>query len=92
MKFYKNKADCHVRRYKKSNHPTAIVGESKNQFTYKKLSHEQYRNELQKLNFNPNPRDIKNAYIGKKSRVDNKKFFDKKKSKWVFNKSDYDKL
>lgn len=88
---YKDKSKCHVRHNYITKHYSAIIGEDKNNYEYKGLSHENYRNKKVKLNFNPNKNDKRIAYIDKKSRTGKKRNFGRRKS-WKFDKSDYDKL
>lgn len=88
---YKNKKKCHVRQNYITKHYSVIIGEDRENFEYKGLSHEKYRNKRVKLNFNPNKKDRKNSWIDKKSRISRKNKFGKKKS-LRFDKSDYEKL
>ncbi|MFA6755633.1 MAG: hypothetical protein WCR97_03905 [Bacilli bacterium] len=92
MSRYVDKTKCHVRKYYKSGHPAAIVGEDDRAFMYKGLSHENYRNRKMKLNVNPNCKDKHDSYIDKKTSIKNKKLFGKRKKNFIFDKSDYDKL
>lgn len=92
MSKYVNKSKCHVRKYYKSRHPAAIVGEDNETFMYKGLSHENYKNRKIKLNVNPNRKDKSDSYIDKKCVRKNKKLFGKRKKNYIFDKSDYNKL
>lgn len=89
---YKDKRKCHVRYNRKSKHPSAIIGEDKENFIYKGLSHENYRNRKVILHKNPNPKDKSDCYIDKVDHIRNKNKFDEKKKGWSFSKEDYPKL
>lgn len=89
---YKNKKKCHVRQNYITKHYSAIIGEDRENFEYKWLSHEKYRNRKIKLIKNPNPKDKRDCYIDKSKHLKNKNKFDKKKKAWSFSKKDYLKL
>ena len=81
----------HFRRYKKSGHPTLIVGEQKNEknkeeWNYRKVTHsyKDGRHLNEKVFPNPNPKDKKPMYIVKRVRHDEKKYFDSKPYNWKY--------
>ena len=75
------------RYYRKSKHPTLITGErSQDEYNYRKVMHSEKdgkrRNE--KIYPNPNPRDKKPMYIGKRIRHDEKRNFDTIPLPWKY--------
>ena len=73
----------HFRHYKRSNHPALIVGEYSNtEYNYRKVTHNERdgRHLNEKVTPNPNPKDKKPMYIGKRVRHDKKAHF----SKWIY--------
>lgn len=71
----------HFRNYKKSGHPALIVSErSEEEYNYRKVTHSERdgRHLNEKVFPNPNPRDQKPMYIGKRTRHDKKIFFGKR--------------
>lgn len=80
----------HFRQYKKSNHPALIVGEQstdkKEEWKYRKVSHKDRdgRHLNEKVFPNPNPKDRRPMYIGKRVRHDEKKFFSSWKYPWKY--------
>ena len=83
----------HFRRYKKSNHPALIIGEQKgkktdnqgracetDEYKYRKVMHNEKdgNSPNEKVNPNPNPKDPRPMYIGKRVRHDEKKNFGEK--------------
>ena len=79
----------HFRDYKKANHPALIVGERSNdEYDYRKVTHSQYdgRHLNEKVEPNPNPKDKRPMYIGKRVRHDKKKYFSKWKYPWKYKK------
>lgn len=83
----------HFRKYKKSNHPALIVGEQKgkkidnqgreyetDEYKYRKVMHNEKdgNSPNEKVEPNPNPKDQRPMYIGKRVRHDEKKNFGKK--------------
>lgn len=81
----------HFRRYKKSNHPTLVVGEqlneqNKEEYKFRKVMHgaRDGRHLNEKVEPNPDPTDPKPMYIAKSVRHDEKKRFDKKPLPWKY--------
>ena len=71
----------HFRRYKKSNHPALITGEfSEKEYKYRKVMHSEKdgRHLNEKVYPNPNPKDKKPMFIGKRVRHDKKRYFGKR--------------
>ena len=83
----------HFRKYKKSNHPALIVGEQKgkktdnqgkeretDEYKYRKVMHNEKdgNSPNEKVEPNPNPKDPRSMYIGKRVRHDEKKNFGEK--------------
>ena len=83
----------HFRKYKKSNHPALIVGEKKgkktdnqgkeretDEYKYRKVMHNEKdgNSPNEKVEPNPNPKDPRPMYIGKRVRHDEKKNFGEK--------------
>ena len=83
----------HFRKYKKSNHPALIVGEQKgkktdnqgkehetDEYKYRKVMHNEKdgNSPNEKVFPNPNPKDPRPMYIGKRVRHDEKKNFGEK--------------
>ena len=71
----------HFRKHNTSNHPALITGEySEKEYDYRKVMHGEkdgrHRNE--KVSPNPNPKDPRPMYIGKRVRHDEKKNFGEK--------------
>lgn len=71
----------HFRKHNTSNHPALITGEhSEKEYDYRKVMHGEkdgrHRNE--KVSPNPNPKDPKPMYIGKRERHDEKNKFGEK--------------
>ena len=77
----------HFRKYKKSNHPALITGEKTNtEYNYRKVMHSEKdgRHLNEKVYSNPNPKDKKPMYIGKRVRHDKKENFSKWKYSWKY--------
>jgi len=79
----------HFRYYRKSKHPALITEErSQDEYNYRKVMHSEKdgkrRNE--KIYPNPNPRDKKPMYIGKRVRHDKKEYFESKPLPWKYSK------
>lgn len=71
----------HFRKYLPANHPALVVGEhSDSEYSFRKVSHSEYdgRHLNEKIYPNPNPKDQKPMYIGKRVRHDKKNRFGKK--------------
>lgn len=71
----------HFRTYKKSRHPALITAEhSKLEYKYRKVMHSERdgRHLNEKVFPNPDPKDARPMYIGKRIRHDKKVHFDKK--------------
>ena len=71
----------HFRRYKKSGHPALIIAEhSEKEYNYRKVMHSERdgRHLNERVFPNPDPRDKKPMYIGKRVRHDEKKHFGNK--------------
>lgn len=66
---YKDKRKCHARHNFITKHYSAIVGEDKDNYEYKGLSHEKYQNKRIRLKHNPDKNDKKDAWIEKRSRI-----------------------
>ena len=78
----------YFRRYKKSGHPALITSEySEKEYNYRKVMHnERDGNKPNERVFpNPDPKDKRPMYIGKRVRHDNKKYFGEKLS-WKYPK------
>ena len=91
----------HFRYYKKSHHPALIIGEQKgekkddkgkihitDEYRYRKVMHGEKdgaRNN-EKVYPNPNPKDPKPMYIGKRVRHDEKKNFENLPLPWKYPK------
>lgn len=83
MEFYP-----HFRKYLKSGHPTLIVSErSESEYNYRKVMHSDRdgRHLNEKVDPNPNPKDSRPMFIGKRVRHDEKKYFGKR-FPWVYPK------
>ena len=79
----------HFRFYKKSNHPALIVGEHQaDEYKYRKVMHSEKDGKRinEKVYPNPNPKDKKPMYIGKRIRHDKKDNFSKWKYQWKYPK------
>lgn len=79
----------HFRKYLKSNHPALIVEEySNDEYQYRKVTHSEKdgRHLNEKVSPNPNPKDKRPMYIGKRVRHDKKINFSKWKYPWFFKK------
>lgn len=87
----------HFRYYKKSKHPALIVGERKrteqgktpvDEYKYRKVMHGEKdgdrKNEM--VYPNPNPKDDKPMYIGKRVRHDDKGNFEERPLPWKYPK------
>lgn len=77
----------HFRYYKKSGHPALITAEhSETEYKYRKVMHgdRDGRHPNEKVYPNPNPKDSKPMYIGKRVRHDEKRFFSKWKYPWNY--------
>ena len=77
----------HFRKHNTSNHPALITGEySEKEYDYRKVMHGEkdgrHRNE--KVSPNPNPKDPRPMYIGKRVRHDEKKNFSTWKYPWKY--------
>ena len=73
----------HFRYYKKSGHPALVTAEhSEDEYKYRKVMHSEKEGgrSNEKVYPNPNPKDSKPMYIGKRVRHDKKKHF----SEWIF--------
>lgn len=79
----------HFRYYKKSGHPALIVGEQPiEEYRYRKVSHSEKegRHYNEEVFPNPNPKDSKPMYIGKRVRHDKKKNFHSDPLPWKYKK------
>lgn len=83
----------HFRYYKKSQHPALITGEQVNEkkqdeYNYRKVMHSEKdgKRNNEKIEPNPNPRDSKPMYIGRRTRHDVKSNFDEKPLPWKYPK------
>lgn len=79
----------HFRKYKPSNHPTLITGEySEEEYRYRKVTHSEKdgRHLNEKIEPNPNRKDSRPMYIGKRTRHDKKENFSKWKYPWIYKK------
>lgn len=77
----------HFRYYLKSGHPALIVGEQPvDEYQYRKVSHSEKdgRHLNEKIVPNPNPRDSKPMYIGKRVRHDKKANFESSPLPWKY--------
>lgn len=77
----------HFRYYKPSKHPALITAEhSKDEYKYRKVMHSEKdgRHFNEKLYPNPNPKDSKPMYIGKRVRHDKKTKFEKQILPWKY--------
>lgn len=91
MKKHKKKTKSkfpHFRKYYKSGHPALIVGEEKSNqkdmWKFKKVMHEPKdgRHLNDEVSPNPNKKDPRPMYIGRRVRKDEKKHFSPWKYKW----------
>ncbi len=83
----------HFRRYKKNNHPALVTGEhSEKEYNFRKVTHNEKdgRHLNEKVYPNPNPKDPKPMYIGKRERHDEKNKFGEKLP-WKYPKKDKEK-
>lgn len=81
----------HFRYYLKSAHPALIIGEQpEEEYRYRKVMHGEKdgSRKNEKVFPNPNPKDKKPMYIGKRVRHDKKLNFDSKLLPWVYPKKD----
>ena len=79
----------HFRHYTPANHPALIVGENgDDEYRYRKVTHSEHdgRHLNEKVSPNPNKRDKKPMYIGKRVRHDKKKKFSQWKYPWKYPK------
>lgn len=79
----------HFRHYKKSGHPALITAEySETEYNYRKVMHSEKdgKRNNEKVYPNPNPKDDKPMYIGKRVKHDSKKFFGKVPYPWKYPK------
>lgn len=79
----------HFRYYKKSGHPALITEErSKDEYNYRKVMHSEKdgRHLNERVFPNPNPKDKKPMYIGKRVRHDLKLRFEKDPLPWKYPK------
>lgn len=82
----------HFRYYRKSGHPALIVGEQKtgdvDEYKYRKVMHSERDGNRpnEKVYPNPNPKDPKPMYIGKRVKHDEKKRFEEKPLPWKYPK------
>ncbi len=79
----------HFRYYKKSKHPALITGErSEEEYNYRKVMHSKKdgKRNNEEVYPNPNPKDKKPMYIGKRVRHDKKSFFEKYILPWKYPK------
>lgn len=84
----------HFRYYKKSGHPALITGEcledekKTQEYKYRKVMHSEKdgKRNNEKLYPNPNPKDKNPMYIGKRTRIDEKKYFEDKPLPWKYPK------
>lgn len=90
----------HFRYYKKSKHPALIVGEQKgskqttqgvkqiDEYKYRKVMHSETdgNRKNEKIYPNPNPKDDKPMYIGKRVRHDEKENFEECPLPWKYPK------
>ena len=79
----------HFRYYKKSNHPALITAEySADEYNFRKVMHAEKdgKRNNEKVYPNPNPKDTRPMYIGKRVRHDNKKNFGDKPLPWKYPK------
>ena len=77
----------HFRIYLKSNHPALIVGEQPvDEYRYRKVMHSEKdgRHVNEKVDPNPNPKDNRPMYIGKRVRHDKKKNFSNNSLPWKY--------
>lgn len=77
----------HFRYYRKSNHPALITAErSKDEYNYRKVMHSEKdgKRTNEKVYPNPDPKDKKPMYIGKRIRHDKKKNFEDKPLPWKY--------
>ncbi len=83
----------HFRKYLKSNHPALIIGDNKSEkgeeYRFKKVTHSEKdgRHLNEKIVPNPDPKDKRPMYIGKRVRHDLKTNFAKKALSWKFSKN-----
>lgn len=78
----------HFRYYKKSGHPALITAEhSKDEYKFRKVTHSEKEGNRknEKVYPNPNPKDKRPMFIGKRVRHDKKKFFGSLILPWIYN-------
>lgn len=80
----------HFRYFKKSRHPALIVGEKPvDEYKYRKVMHSEKdgdrKNEV--VFPNPDPRDLKPMYIGKRVRHDKMNAFENRPLPWKYPKN-----
>ena len=85
----------HFRYYRKSGHPTLVVGEQRDEnntdeYRYRKVTHSERdgRHLNEKIDPNPNPKDPDPMYIGKRVRHDDKNNFELMPLPWKYPKKD----
>ena len=79
----------HFRYYKKSGHPALITAEhSPSEYKYRKVMHSEKdgKRTNERVYPNPNPKDKKPMYIGKRVRHDKKRNFEDKPLSWNYPK------
>ena len=79
----------HFRYYRKSKHPALIIGEQPvDEYKFRKVTHSEREGGRpnEKVYPNPNPKDSKPMYIGKRVRHDKKTQFESYKLPWKYPK------
>ena len=77
----------HFRYYRKSKHPALIIGEQPvEEYRYRKVMHSEKdgKRSNEKVFPNPNPRDKRPMFIGKRVRHDKKSNFEKDRLPWIY--------
>lgn len=80
----------HFRYYKKSKHPALITAEySEDEYKYRKVMHSEKEGgrSNEKVYPNPNPKDPRPMYIGKRTRHDKKVKFETYRLPWKYPKN-----
>ncbi|MCI1245267.1 MAG: hypothetical protein LKG11_04935 [Bacilli bacterium] len=80
----------HFRKYRKSNHPSLIVGDDGRAYDFIGLTHSPYSggHKCHELSSNPDPRDPRKSYLRRELRSDSHHSFRKPIPGWRLGKAD----
>lgn len=74
----------HFRKYRKSNHPSLIVGDDGREYDFIGLTHSPRSGgrKCHELSRNPDPKDVRKSYLRRELRSDSHRSFKKPLSGW----------